>query len=218
MTCCALATPPPCKDSESRGRQQVFLYRARRNPPYQFQNRAGLVVGAAGPSAAERLLAHDSARRPVVDVEISGRLPQRGAGVGNGRAILGENGSRQSVARRAVDELEDLLASGRRRRRIRSARGRRVPRASSRGSAPPPASSVGSMNQPSPSPQLAPASTRTPESALRSRKVAFDAPERALVDDCAHEVAEVRRVAHADFREHGQIQRSRTAGHSEAGR
>ena len=58
-------------------RHERLLDRARRHPADQVVPRAGLVVGAAGPGAAERLLPDHRAGRLVVDVEVAGREPQR---------------------------------------------------------------------------------------------------------------------------------------------
>ena len=58
-------------------RDERLLDRARRGPAQQVDRGAGLVVGARGPAAAERLLADDRAGRLVVDVEVAGREAQR---------------------------------------------------------------------------------------------------------------------------------------------
>src|SRR5580704_3111757 len=53
------------------GGYEEFLDRAGGDPADQVEHRAGLVVGAAGPGAAEGLLADDGAGGLVVDVEVA---------------------------------------------------------------------------------------------------------------------------------------------------
>ena len=65
----------------------------------QVEHRAGLVVGAAGPGAAERLLPDDGAGRLVVDVEVARREAQRSAGLGDRGPVLGEDRAGQRVRR-----------------------------------------------------------------------------------------------------------------------
>src|SRR6185437_6140538 len=53
-------------------RHEQLLDRPGVDPADQIKDRARLVVGAAGPGAAERLLADDGAGGLVVDVEVAG--------------------------------------------------------------------------------------------------------------------------------------------------
>src|SRR6202012_2427685 len=62
------------------GRGEQLLDGAGADPADQVEERARLVVGAAGPGAAERLLADDGAGGLVVDVEVARRIGQRRGG------------------------------------------------------------------------------------------------------------------------------------------
>ena len=81
-----------------RGHEE-FLDRAGAHPADQVEHRAGLVVGAAGPGATERLLADYRAGRLVVDVEVARRVPQRLGGLGDGDTVRGQDRSGQRVRR-----------------------------------------------------------------------------------------------------------------------
>lgn len=72
-------------------------------------HRAGLVVGARGASTAERLLADNSARALVVDVEHTAAVAQQVASGHDGVAIGGEDGSGESVLGGSIDDLAGLL-------------------------------------------------------------------------------------------------------------
>src|SRR5262249_36283769 len=89
-------------------RHERLLDRARADPAQQIEDRARLVVGARRARAAKRLLADDGAGRLVVDVEVAGGEAQRFERLAHGDAVVRENGSRQSVFRRRVRELERL--------------------------------------------------------------------------------------------------------------
>src|ERR1700679_3848414 len=58
-------------------RDEQLLDVAGADPADQVEDRAGLVVGAAGPGTAEGLLPDDRPGRLVVDVEIAGAEAQR---------------------------------------------------------------------------------------------------------------------------------------------
>src|SRR3954453_13210916 len=76
-------------------RDQRLLDRPGAGPAQQVLRCAGLVVGAAGPRAAERLLTDDRAGGLLVDVEVARREPQELLRPGNGRAVLGDDRSGQ---------------------------------------------------------------------------------------------------------------------------
>src|SRR5690349_5053544 len=69
-------------------RHEGLLDRPRRGPAQQVDRRAGLVVGAGGPTAAEGLLPDDRAGGLVVDVEVARGEAQRLAGPRDGGAVL----------------------------------------------------------------------------------------------------------------------------------
>src|SRR6266700_621161 len=78
-------------------RGEQLLDRAGIDPSGQVEQRTGLVVGAAGPGPAERLLTDDRAGGLVVDVEVTRREPQR---IRRGRdrgAVGGDDGAGQRV-------------------------------------------------------------------------------------------------------------------------
>src|SRR4029079_5861862 len=78
-------------------RHERLLDGARRGPAQQVDRGPVLVVVAAGPAAAERLLADDRTGRLVVDVEVAGREAQLLAGPRDGAAVLGDDRSGQCV-------------------------------------------------------------------------------------------------------------------------
>src|SRR5450756_1571011 len=90
-------------------RDERLLDRAGRDPADQVEDRAGLVVGAARPGAAERLLADHRAGRLVVDVEITGRIAQPFGGLGDRGAIGGQDGAGERVRRRLRGLAEHRL-------------------------------------------------------------------------------------------------------------
>ena len=174
-------------------RHERLLDRARRHPAHQVEDRAGLVVGAAGPRAAERLLADDRAGGLVVDVEVARREPQRAR-------------SPAAIAARSWAMIEPVSAYGatspparaprrsrRRRRRARPGSGRstRCVKISSVGSVH--SRTVGPDEVALASSSVPPASTLDPAGDL-ARSIAVGVlGERAVVDDGAHEVRQVRR-------------------------
>ena len=107
-----------------RRRHERLLDRARRGPAQQVDRGAGLVVGAAGPAAAERLLADDRAGRLVVDVEVAGREPQLLLRPGDRAPVPGDDRAGQRVRRDALDLARRPSRSRRRRRRARPGSGR----------------------------------------------------------------------------------------------
>src|SRR5262245_21959531 len=85
------------------GRRHVCLLdHTRARPADQVQERAGLVVRARRPRAAERLLADDRARRLVVDVEVAGRVDQGLRGGADRSAVAREHRSCEPVRAGAV--------------------------------------------------------------------------------------------------------------------
>src|SRR5579859_3620702 len=90
-------------------RHEEFLNRTGSYPADQVEHRAGLVVGAAGPGTAERLLAYHRAGGLVVDVEVSGRVPQLAAGSRYRLPVSGDDRAGQRVARRVIHVVEDGL-------------------------------------------------------------------------------------------------------------
>src|ERR1700761_7095615 len=73
-----------------RGDERL-LDRTGLRPPQQFERRSRLVVRAARARAAERLLADHRAGRLVVDVEVAGRVAQRGGRLDDRLAIARED-------------------------------------------------------------------------------------------------------------------------------
>src|SRR5260370_22866859 len=67
------------------------------DPADQVEDRARLVIGAAGPGAPERLLADDRPGRLVVDVKIARREPQRVRRLRDRRPLLGHARARGRV-------------------------------------------------------------------------------------------------------------------------
>jgi hypothetical protein len=57
-------------------RHECFLDRARRNPTDQIPNRSSLVIRTGHATATERLLADHRSRGLVIDVEVSGGIPE----------------------------------------------------------------------------------------------------------------------------------------------
>ena len=88
------------------GRHEGLLDRSRGGPAQQVLRGAGLVVGAGGTGAAERLLPDDRAGRLVVDVEVAGGEPQRMVSFGDGRPVLGDDGAGQAVRAALVDQAQ----------------------------------------------------------------------------------------------------------------
>src|SRR5215471_15655317 len=78
-------------------RHERLLDRTGGDPADEVEHRAGLVVGAARPGAAERLLADDRAGRLVVDVEVAGGVPQAVRGIGDRGAVGGQDRAGQRV-------------------------------------------------------------------------------------------------------------------------
>src|SRR5229473_8061524 len=92
------------------GRRHVgLLDHARARPADQVEERAGLVVGARCPRAAERLLPDHRAGRLVVDVEVAGGIDQRLRRGANRVAVACEHRPGQPVWARAVAQLQRLL-------------------------------------------------------------------------------------------------------------
>ncbi len=90
------------------GGTDVSLTARGEDQPHEVVGPAGLVVGARGPPAAERLLSDDRASRLVVDVEIAGRVAELLVRKGDRRAIVGEDRAGQRVGRGLVAQLERL--------------------------------------------------------------------------------------------------------------
>src|SRR5690606_25476252 len=67
------------------------------DPAGQIEDRTGLVVGAGGAGAAERLLADHRAGGLVVDVEVARREAQPLRRVGDGPAVPGDDRAGQRV-------------------------------------------------------------------------------------------------------------------------
>ena len=97
------------------GRDERLLDGAGRRPAQQVERRAGLVVGAGRPGAAERLLPDDGTGRLVVDVEVAGGEPQRVGGLSIAAAVVGDHRTGQRVRRARVDQGEDVGERVRRR-------------------------------------------------------------------------------------------------------
>src|SRR5579859_453152 len=88
---------------------EVLFDRPRAGPTDQVEQATRLVVRSAGPTAAERLLAHHRTGRLVVEVEVSRGVAQRRTRLSQHRAILREDAARECVRRRAIDQLERLF-------------------------------------------------------------------------------------------------------------
>src|SRR3954447_20822021 len=89
--------------------EEGLLHGPWADPADEVPHRPGLVVRPGRPRAAERLLADDGARGLVVDVEVAGGVPEPVGRLVDGGAVLAEDGARQAVRRRAVDEVERLV-------------------------------------------------------------------------------------------------------------
>ena len=93
-------------------RDEGLLDRARADPAQQVVDRAGLVVGARGPPAAEGLLADDRAGRLVVDVEVAGGEPQRLGRLGDRGPVVARSPRRSArTARRGRPESSTVSKS-----------------------------------------------------------------------------------------------------------
>src|SRR5437870_2827838 len=90
--------------AEIGGRDERLLDCPRAHPPEEVHEAPRLVVGPRGARAAEGLLAHDGARRLVVDVEVTRRVRERLRHSDDRRAISREDRARQRVRRAAVAE------------------------------------------------------------------------------------------------------------------
>src|SRR5881628_2010245 len=86
--------------------REGLLDRPRAHPAHEIELRAGLVVRAARPRAAERLLSNDGAGRLVVDVEVSGGVAERDVRLLDRAAVRREHRTGERVWRRLVDDLE----------------------------------------------------------------------------------------------------------------
>src|SRR5580698_5087791 len=80
-------------------RDELFLDGPGVDPADQVEDRARLVVGAAGPGPAERLLADDRAGRLVVDVEVARREPQGVGGLRDRGPVLRDDRTGERVRR-----------------------------------------------------------------------------------------------------------------------
>ena len=79
-----------------RGRKGL-LDRMGAEPADHVQASAGFIIGAGGPGSAEGLLADDGAGTFVVDVEVAGCISESCLHLGDGKAVLGEDGAGQGV-------------------------------------------------------------------------------------------------------------------------
>src|SRR5215203_5416673 len=79
------------------GRDEVFFDGSGAGPAEQVLRGARLVVGAAGPPTAERLLSNDGAGGLVVDVEIAGGEAKQFGGLGDGLPVLGDDRAGEPV-------------------------------------------------------------------------------------------------------------------------
>src|SRR4051812_43934530 len=91
-----------------RWRDERLLDRPSGDPADQVEHRACLVVGAACPGAAERLLADYRPGGLVVDVEVASAVAQRLRRLGDRGAVGGEDRTGQRV-RRHVRGLGEYL-------------------------------------------------------------------------------------------------------------
>lgn len=89
-------------------RRELLLDAAGADEAGQKVQAAGLVVGARGAGAAERLLADDGSRALAVDVKVAGAVAQGVLGVDDGVAVRREDGAREAVLARAVDGLANV--------------------------------------------------------------------------------------------------------------
>jgi hypothetical protein len=93
------------------GRDEVFLDCSSAGPGEQVLRRARLVVGAAGPPTAERLLPNDGAGGLVVDVEIAGGEAKQFGGLGDGLPVLGDDRAGKPVRGGCFQLAKSLLVA-----------------------------------------------------------------------------------------------------------
>src|ERR1035437_576281 len=168
----------------------------RRHPAQQVDRRPGLVVGATGAAAAEGLLADHGAGRLVVDVEVARRVAQHVCCGVDGGAVGGEDGAGEPVRRGGVDGVQQRLPVGLIVRMHREDGAEElalhqlvvgVVGLEDGGTHEPADGAVA----------LAAGDEADGVVAPRCGHDCLVAAESALVDDRPHEVAQVRRVAHA---------------------
>ena len=129
-------------------RTEVLLHGPGADPAHQIQLRAGLVVGARGPRAAERLLTDHRAGRLVVDVEVAGGITQRRGRLDDRPPILERRRRRSARTATSRRPAPASRATRRRRTRTRSRPARRSPRTAADSPARVVSTNVGRMKYP----------------------------------------------------------------------
>src|SRR5512132_1366570 len=87
-------------------RDEGLLDRAWAGPADQIPHRAGLVIRAGSPRTAERLLADDCTGGLVIEIEVSRREPKPTASKIKCHAIIGDDGTRETVRSRVINLIE----------------------------------------------------------------------------------------------------------------
>lgn len=87
---------------------ELFLQRADVDEPGQQVGAAGLVVCAGGTGTTKGLLADNGAGALAVDVEVAGGVAKLVLCKADGLAVTGEDGARQAVLGRRVDQFAGL--------------------------------------------------------------------------------------------------------------
>src|SRR6185503_8256353 len=180
-------------------RRERLLDRPGADPPHQVELGARLVVRTRATRAAEWLLTHDGARRLVVHIEVAGGVAQGHHRFAHRAAVVREHGARERVRRRGVNDLQRVfpfvvVVHVRRDDRTEDLLAEEA------------VAGILSLNQRRLD-EVAVLSFRRSSSndlgiLLRVAEIVADLAERLLVDDGAHEVAEIAHVADADLFDH----------------
>ena len=74
-----------------------FFDGAGTQPAVKIQNGSGFIIGSASPGAAKWLLANNRSGRFVVDIKITGSMPEFFRGQFNSLPVCGNNRTRQCI-------------------------------------------------------------------------------------------------------------------------
>lgn len=94
------------------GGDKLLLHGAQADEAGEQVGTASLVVGTAGTSTTERLLADDGTSALAVDIEVTGSVAQSIAGNLNGLTVLGKDRAGQTIGASVVDLVADLEEVG----------------------------------------------------------------------------------------------------------
>src|SRR5206468_419876 len=87
-------------------RDERLLDRPRADPANEIQHRTGFVVGSGPARPAKRLLPDDGPGRFVVDIEVSGGIPECAHRFPYRDAVAAEHRTGQRIWRSAIDDIE----------------------------------------------------------------------------------------------------------------